>query len=179
MMLLNLKISIVTFFLCIVTQIMGAPVNIDPRSIDQTITITIDTPIPATISLSAVLDVLHDADTMIHLNPLVKSSALTSAPAAIPAVYSITDTLFGIIPTTYIATFQNGPASMDTVVSAGLGITTTGHWEVTSVDGSSPTLHERCDVTGNVLLLPLVRSQVQSSHEQLHQALIAKLTTGS
>lgn len=66
---------------------------------------------------------------------------------------------------------------MSTVVDASLGLKTTGVWSI--VDGGSGlVLDEEVDVSGSKLILPFTKSQIESSHQDLHKALIAKVSKG-
>ena len=143
---------------------------------DQTIHLSFKTPIPSGVSNDAILAILHDPVTMITLNPLVISQKLTSAPGVTPAVYSITDKL-PIGTTTYTASFTNTATGMSSTVDASLGLKTTGVWSIVQGD-SGMVLDEEVDVTGNRLVVPFVKGQIESSHQELHKALIAKVSAG-
>ncbi|MCJ1281020.1 hypothetical protein MMC26_000338 [Xylographa opegraphella] len=141
------------------------------RDLTQTIHITIDTPIPSNVFCTSVLAIVHSPVKMILLNPLVESYTLN--PDVTPITYTITDKLLMIFTTTYTATFTNRADGMDTVSNAAGGLVLDGHWTVAQGE-----LKEEIDVTGNALELPFVRRMIESSHQQLHTALIAEAGEG-
>ncbi|MCJ1394334.1 hypothetical protein MMC18_007212 [Xylographa bjoerkii] len=141
------------------------------QSFTETIPIAITTPLPANVSSTSVLSILHSPVQMITLNPLIETYSVV--PGVTPITYSITDKLLLIFSTTYSASFTNRVDGMDTVSSAAGGVTLDGHWTV--ADG---VLTEEVDVTGNILVLPFVEGEIQSSHEQLHAALMAEAAGG-
>ncbi|MCJ1437975.1 hypothetical protein MMC27_007362 [Xylographa pallens] len=140
-------------------------------SLTNTIHITINTPIPTNVSCTSVLAILHSPVKMILLNPLVESYTLI--PNVTPITYSITDKLFTFFSTTYTASFTNRADGMDTVSNAAGGLLLDGHWTV-----AHGVLMEEVDVTGNALELPFVKSEIESSHQHLHTALIAEAEGG-
>ena len=62
---------------------------------------------------------------------------------------------------------------MDTVSYAEGGLLLNGHWTV-----AHDMLMEEEVVTGDVLDLPFVRGEIESSHRELHTALIAEAGGG-
>ena len=138
----------------------------------ETIPISINTAIPSTTSAKIILSILQNPVTMITLNPLVKTYNLI--PNSSPVTYSVTDKLLTIFSTTYTASFTNTTNGMETISQADGGLTLDGHWSVQ--DG---TLVEEVDVTGSELVIPFVKGEIQSSHQQLHDALMSMAATMS
>ncbi|MCJ1420140.1 hypothetical protein MMC32_006497 [Xylographa parallela] len=161
---LNLSIVAGILYLFVQTSIADSSALF---SLTKTIHITINTPIPTNVSCTSVLAILHSPVKMILLNPLVESYTLI--PNVTPITYSITDKLFAFFSTTYTASFTNRADGMDTVSNAAGGLLLDGHWTV-----AYGVLMEEVDVTGDVLELPFVKSEIESSHQQLHTALIAE-----
>lgn len=103
---------------------------------------------------------------MITINPLVKSFNLE--PNVSPMTFDVTDKLLTIFSTSYTCSFTNTTNGMDTVSSAAAGLTLDGHWTVE--DGQ---LREFINVTGSELVMPFVKGEIQSSHQDVHTALMA------
>ncbi|KAJ7292624.1 hypothetical protein C8J57DRAFT_2991 [Mycena rebaudengoi] len=147
---------------------------IDERSIlDKTEIITTTKRINAPVA--DVIATLHDFDRMIRLNPLVTSSTVDPTN---PNVFTVVDKLplfLGItIPTTYVATFESLPNGMNTDNTASAGVKLHNEWRAVEVDGATD-LTETDTVTANLLLMPIVKSQLQTAHDELFETLASQL----
>lgn len=161
------------------------------------------TPIPSYIPRQFVLDMLHDHDLMITLNPLVTRYVPCAPPAhALPdeydsAWYEITDRIEYIPGTplvsnvTYTACLHDIPTGVQSHVHAPAGLEIRGKWQVL---GSEPGekrhrelgedqygipkeglyLREDCEVRCNFLLMPTVRRNLKKSHATLVDRLLER-----
>ncbi|KAJ7194921.1 hypothetical protein GGX14DRAFT_206998 [Mycena pura] len=128
--------------------------------------------------LDAVIATLHDFQTMINLNPLVTSSVQDSTD---PNKFTITDELplipsLGLsFPTTYVAEFEALPDGMNTNNSAQAGVSLHNEWRAVANATGGTDLTETDTLTANFLLTGIVTDELTTSHNQLMDALAAKL----
>ncbi|KAJ6600425.1 hypothetical protein DFH09DRAFT_1271266 [Mycena vulgaris] len=150
-----------------------------PRSIfDKTSVITTTKHINAPVE--DVIATLHDFQTMINLNPLVTSSV---PDAADPNTISVTDSLplfLGLsVPTTYTAKFEAVADGMNTDNTASAGVKLHNEWRAVANPSGGTDLTETDTITANLLLSSIVKSQLQTSHDELFDTLTTKLETAA
>ncbi|KAG5915618.1 hypothetical protein E4U42_007968 [Claviceps africana] len=135
--------------------------------------LTITTPLPPGVSRDAAIDLLHDHESIIDLNPLVRARRRIPPPPHAPdeergrAWYSVTDKL-ALVPggLTYTCSFETLPRGLRTHAYAALGVDTRSAWSV----GDEPSglcLREDVELRCHVLLRCFVRRTIRESHEAL------------
>ncbi|KAJ7434708.1 hypothetical protein FB451DRAFT_1466258 [Mycena latifolia] len=149
------------------------------RSIfDQTSIITSTKHINAPVE--DVIATLHDFQAMINLNPLVTSSVPDPAD---PNTITVSDSLplfLGLsVPTTYTAKFEAVADGMNTDNSASAGVKLHNEWRAVANATGGTDLTETDTLVANFLLTPIVKSELQTSHNQLMNTLVAQLETAA
>ncbi|KAK2066975.1 hypothetical protein P8C59_000750 [Phyllachora maydis] len=148
------------------------------------------TPLPAGISRAVVLDMLHNHEDMMDLNPLVKERHPIAPPQYAPpdeaqcAWYSLTDNISylpGRLVTTdvtYTCAFHNMPDGLQTHCYAPAGLTIRDRW---SVRGSLPGepasglyLREDVDMRCHIVMAALVKKTLRRSHAVLVERLATR-----
>lgn len=164
--------------------------------------ITHITPIPPGISRETAISRLHDHVAMIQLNPLVIRQEATDAPpqatkdeAELGTWYSITD-MINYLPgglykgeASYKACFYNLKNGIQTHVFAPAGVDIRSKW---SIGGNMPDeprepselgidkpreglyIKEEIDLRCNMFIGAFVKRNLQSSHQEVHNKIIAK-----
>lgn len=154
------------------------------------------TPIPSHISRQFVLDILHDHDLMITLNPLITRYVRCDPPAhALPdeydsAWYEVTDRIEYLPGTslvgnvTYTACLHDIPTGVQSHIHAPAGLEIRGKWQVLGNEPGEKRyaelgeqeygipkeglyLREDCEVRCNFMLMPTVRKNLKRSHTTL------------
>ena len=161
---------------------------------------TIVTALPPTVTRQIGVDMLHDHDEMIELNPLVIEHHPIKPPKDCPAEeyhcawHSLTDKL-SYFPgvkgqVTYKAAFHDMPWGIQTHIMAPAGLDIREKW---SIGGNMPGeprevlelglkgaprdglyLREDCDMRCNLMLTPYVKRNLKKSHEVLVARLLSK-----
>lgn len=130
----------------------------------------------STYKLENVLSILHSPSSLIELNPLVISHSLLPSTSPSSTQYTITDSIPPILSflpsmtTTYSATFTATEFGMKTIISAQMGIESSGKW--TFKDGR---ISEEASITAPFYLINFVENQWKSSHLLLMKRLEEKL----
>ena len=160
------------------------------------------TPLPSYVTRETVIEMLHDHDSMIELNPLVIEHHPIPPPKNAPAEefakcvwQQLTDRVQylpgGLVSSkvAYNASFYDLPYGLQTHIYAPLGLDIKGKW---SVGGSLPGeprvkeelgmklpreglyLREDCDMKCNILMTGFVKKTLQKAHEVLVARLMAR-----
>ena len=163
---------------------------------------TIVTALPPTVTRQIGVDMLHDHDEMIELNPLVIEHHPMKPPKDCPAEeyhcawHSLTDRLSylpgGLVKgqVTYKAAFHDMPWGIQTHILAPMGLDIREKW---SIGGNMPGeprevlelglkgaprdglyLREDCDMKCNIMMTAYVKRNMKKSHEVLVARLLSK-----
>jgi hypothetical protein len=135
------------------------------------------TKLPEGVSSEAVVKALHDHDAYIKIAcPQLVSYEFESGSKEIgqQAVYKVTDKK-PLGQTTYTLTITNLADGLDTLVNAKPPVGTliiTGKWRVTAGE-----LLEEVDIDGNMIMKKMVKSNVEKTHPEQHEKLLALAQT--
>lgn len=169
-------------------------------------TFTTITPLPASITRSAVVEFLHDHVEMIDLNPLIVERHTMAAPAHAPAEergcvwYSLTDKIAylpgGLVSgqVSYTCAFHDLPDGLQTHCYAPLGLELRDRWSVAGSLPGEPVqpvelglgapatglyLREDVDMTCNFLMASFVKKTLKKSHGSLVRRMAEKTQLAS
>ncbi|KAI1169611.1 hypothetical protein F4777DRAFT_584744 [Nemania sp. FL0916] len=154
-------------------------------------TITVTTPFPAGVTAQAVLNSLHDHETYIKTTCpgfATQKHLFGSAVLGQPCGYEITakrgnpNNPSTMMTTTFKMTLTNVVEGVDAVVESDtpLGeMVVRSRWRVSSVGGPGGSLEEVVDIEGsNKVTKQLVKTNVEKSHSEYHNAFIAEASRG-
>lgn len=131
---------------------------------------TISTDIPADVSSTALIAVLHNHDTYIKQTcPQLVSYELESGDASTSCVYRVTDKK-PIGQTTYTLTLTNTPEGIDTLVNAKPPVGTLvikGSWKV-----QEGKLIENVEIEANMIMKKMVKGNLEKQHAEHHVQLL-------
>ena len=136
--------------------------------------------LPAGITADAVIAMLHDHNTVVHLNPLVKSVEDIEAPSHAAEEYKglpwkkVVDEI-AYLPAgiwkgsvEYEACFEDRPNGIKANVWAPMGLTTSSTWAVIDAkDGEGLVLSEDCETRCSFLMMPFVKKTQNEAHETM------------
>lgn len=150
-----------------------------------TFTHTTSTPIPPNARGQDVLALLHDHIAMMELNPLVIAHTIIPSPDVVPAwdsTYIVTDKMpYGLWTgkVTYQVSFRNTADGLETEAKAAMGFISEAVWrleERTTGESTDLVLLETAKVTCSRLLRPFIEGKIRTSHQELCQRLLKRLS---
>jgi hypothetical protein len=146
---------------------------------------TTSTPIPPNTQAQDVLALLHDHIAMMDLNPLVIAHTIIPSPDVVPAwnsTYLVTDKMsYGLWTgkTTYQASFRDTADGLETETRAAMGVASEAVWRLEKQitgENANLVLLETAKVTCPRLLRPFVEGQIRTSHQELIQRFLKRLS---
>ncbi|KAH8814465.1 hypothetical protein DL96DRAFT_413623 [Flagelloscypha sp. PMI_526] len=115
-------------------------------------------------SVEAALPIVQDPEALMKINPIITN--FVQSPDD-PLLYTVTDTLdvIGLHPTTtYTAKFTVNPDGLSTDVNAGAGVTTKGHWTISTNANGETEVKEDTVLSGPSIFMPFIQSTTEDAH---------------
>lgn len=154
--------------------------------------VSLTTQMPPHVTIDTLLDALHDHEFMIKLNPLVitmERISLEDNPvlkahgaASDASAYRIEESIqyFGRI--TFTAAFMDEADGCTVIVNAPLGLIIRSKYQARQTSaledqGGCVSLEETGSLEANLLLMPFIKSNYESTHRHLHQDLCKHVST--